>query len=324
MSVRSLLSKLPVCTWCTAAAVLAMLCAAVARPAQTPEAPPKPAQTPAEPVKHLEAWPKLDAEALKTVKTDIERLRKAHTPQMATAAEDGLVAAGGGIVPHLLPTLPKESDEEAKARIRRTLERVTSAEHSRLLQTEFENKSTEIRAWTLRRCATWRDAGLKAPAEAALARAQKLADKADPEELYAAALCVTSTGSPAGLETLRQWAIDSWGKRGVEMRTALEGVRGPAGAAVCGAWIKDTDYPKANSPMLPAADRQRVVASLNMLAGCGDRPALARVKPFLDSNDNSIRIAAINAVRGIADGEPPVADLPVFDAIELAKKLKSK
>ena len=57
-------------------------------------------------------------------------------------------------------------------------------------------------------------------------------------------------------------------------------------------------------------------------ANLGQR--LLRVKPFLDSNDNSIRIAAINAVRGMADGEGPVADLPVFDAIELAKKLKNK
>jgi hypothetical protein len=62
-----------------------------------------------------------------------------------------------------------------------------------------------------------------------------------------------------------------------------------------------------------------------MLAGCGIKPdALPLVRPNLDSTDNSIRVAAINAMRGIVDGEPPIANLPVFEAIELAKKWKDK
>lgn len=318
---------------CIAASCAAALCiaprAAVAMTfAQTPpepgKTPPVPVKPPAEPVKRLEAWPKFESDQLKTVKTDIERLRKSNTPEMGKSAEEALVAAGGGIVPLLLPVLPKEADEDAKARITRTLVRVTTAEHSRLLQSEFENKSVEIRTWAMRRCAAWGDAGLKPAAEAALERVKKLGDKADAEELYAASLCATSAGSTAGLAGLHRWAIDAWGKRGVEMRTALDGLRGPAATEIVLAYIKPEDYPKLNAALMPTADRQRVVAALNLLAGCGDKLSLSRVKPFLDSNDNSIRIAAINAVRGMADGEGPVADLPVFDAIELAKKLKSK
>jgi len=48
------------------------------------------------------------------------------------------------------------------------------------------------------------------------------------------------------------------------------------------------------------------------------------VKRELDSTDNSIRIAAINAMRGIVDGDLPIANLPVFEAIELAKKWKER
>ena len=76
---------------------------------------------------------------------------------------------------------------------------------------------------------------------------------------------------------------------------------------------------------LEDADRARTVAVLNLLGGCGERArAVPLVKPYLDSTDNSIRIAAINALRGIVDGEPPLDKLSVFDAIERAKRWKER
>ena len=80
---------------------------------------------------------------------------------------------------------------------------------------------------------------------------------------------------------------------------------------------------RPDAPLLPKEDRTRVVACLNLLAGCGDKSALAKAKAFLDSNDNTVRVAAINAVLGIAQNKPPVANLSAFEAVELAKKLKS-
>jgi hypothetical protein len=43
------------------------------------------------------------------------------------------------------------------------------------------------------------------------------------------------------------------------------------------------------------------------------------VKPFLDSDDNSLRVAANHAMRGTVEGAPPLGELAVFEAIELAK-----
>jgi hypothetical protein len=304
----------------------AWMCATAAlaapAPAQTPAPQTPPAQK--EPPKRLEAWPQFAGEELKTVKTDIERLRKAHTPEMGQLAEDALVAAGPGVVPLLVPVLAKEKDEEALQRVTALLAKITTAAHTRLLAAEFGNKEPEVRVWVMRRCAAFPDPGVRPAADAALERVKKLGEKADREELYAAGLCATSAGSLAGLDVLQTWALSSWGKRGVEMRVALESVRGPEASAKIGALIKDSDLPAPDSRPPLGPDRQRVVAALNLLAGCGDKSVAGKVRPFLDSTDNSIRIAAINAVRGIADGELPVADLPVFDAIELAKKLKSK
>jgi TPP-dependent pyruvate/acetoin dehydrogenase alpha subunit len=46
------------------------------------------------------------------------------------------------------------------------------------------------------------------------------------------------------------------------------------------------------------------------------------VAPYLDSEDNSIRVAAIDALRGIVDGDGPMEQQSVFRAIEMAKLWK--
>ena len=58
------------------------------------------------------------------------------------------------------------------------------------------------------------------------------------------------------------------------------------------------------------------------------RPREARLLTYgrqcLDDDDNSIRVATINALRGMVDGDLPVEQLSVFEAIEMAKQWKSK
>lgn len=291
--------------------------------AQTPPPPPKEQPAPDEkPKPRLEAWPELKGDALKTAQTDVERVRKASTEEMGALGRAGLIEAGAGAAPLLLTALGKEKDEEVRDRIVSILEQITAAEHTRLLAKEFNSKSRDVRLFVLNRCALFPDPALRELAEPLLARLVKQGEKADSDERYAAALCATSTGSTAGLAALHLAAVENWNKRGAQIRAALEGVRGPEATAVVTAMIKDSDVQKPNAPLLPKEDRQRVVACLNLLAGCGDKSALPKAKAFLDSNDNTVRVAAINAVLGIAENKPPVANLSAFEAVELAKKLK--
>jgi hypothetical protein len=288
--------------------------------AQGDAKPGEPAPAAKQDVERLTAWPALSGEMLSTARTDIERLRKARTAEMGEQATQALLAAGAGVVPELLPVLGKERDPAALERVRKTLTQLTSAAHTRLLAAEFGSKSREVRTWALRRCGQFPDAGIRAQAEAAFDVASKAKPKTEEreerdavdEERYAAALCTTASGSLKALSELEKWVLDDWGKRGVELRAAFEAVRGKEATQYCGKLAMDKD-------------RKRCVAGLNMLAGCGIKPdALPLVRPNLDSTDNSIRVAAINAMRGIVDGEPPIANLPVFEAIELAKKWKDK
>lgn len=260
-------------------------------------------------VRRLERWPEL-GEAGKTLTKEIQRLRKARTPEMAEEADLALRAAGAGIVPELLPVLGKERDDEALARVEAVLLAVTGAEHTRLLAPYFGDASREVRVFALRRCGAFPDPGLRPAAEAALSGLREQGEKADALELYAAALCAASAGSVAGFDVLVDEAGKRWAKRGVEMRAALEGVRGPEATTLAAEQL--------------AGERDAVLAGLYLLAGCGDEGAVPHVRPFLDSDDNQVRVAAINALRGIVAGEPPLERLPVFEAIELAKEWKRR
>jgi hypothetical protein len=260
-------------------------------------------------VERLTAWPKPeDKDALLV---DIERLCKSRTPEMGVQAREALQACGASAVPFLLERYGKERDEGAQKRLREMLVELTAAEHTRLLAKDFESKHAQVRTFALWRAAAFPDPQLQPAAVAALARAQKPGAKIDPEELYAAALCATSAGSIQGLTVLHDAATTKWDRRGPEIRTALEASRGSEAAAVVIPWLKSDD-------------RKRTVAALNLLAGCGDKAAVTAVRPFLDDSDFSVCTAAINALRGIVDGDPPLQQLPVFEAIETAKKWKAK
>ena len=265
----------------------------------------------------LEAWPTLEAEAAKGLKLEIEKLRRATSPEMASAADAALRAAGAGVVPELLPTLGKEKNPEAQKRIEAVLHALTGPEHTRLLAKEFQHKAVEVRIWTLERTAQLPDAELVEPAEQALLRARAAHAKAKGEdrllrrELEAAGLCATGAGSLAGFDVVEKIACEQWNARRTTLRTVLASVRGSAAA-------------EKSKVGLDSKERTRIVGALNMLSACGTQENTGWIAPFLDDSDNSIRVAAINACRGIVDGQDPIENMPVFEAVELAQKWKAR
>lgn len=261
-------------------------------------------------LQRLEAWPALERDTLELVRTDVARLRKARTPQMGEEAEAALVAVGAGVVPELLPALGRERDADALARVERVLVRVTDARHTRLLAAEFGSKDLAVRTFCLRRAAEFPDPGVREAAEAAWARVAKAGDKADRAERFAAALCAASSGSVVGFDELAARAEKRWAEDGVRLRAALAGTRGPEASA--------------RAVALLAGERAAQVTGLHLLSACGDKESAVAVKPFLESDDHQIRVAAINALRGMVDGQGPIDKLPVFEAIDLAKQWKSR
>lgn len=276
--------------------------------AQDGAAPAKPAsEAPA--ATKLTAWPKpADKEALLV---EIEKLCKASTEEMERTARESLAAAGASAVPFLLDRYGKERADGARDRLLDVATSSTDASMTRLLAARFEDKNQPVRAFALWRAAAFPDPELKAPAEKAWAKVQKLGEKADANERYAAALCCASAGSTAGFEALLEAAGAKWDKKKRELRAALEGARAKEASTWALARVKPDD-------------RKATVAALRLLAGCGVKEDAGAIKGLLDNEDNSIRVAAINALRGMVDGEGPLEDISAFEAIETARKWKGR
>jgi HEAT repeat protein len=291
---------------CACALAIAAPHAAFAQEPMSKE-PPKPKSATA--IVYLTAWPKPDNKD--ALLTDIERLVKVRTPEMGVQARQALIADGTAAVPFLLDRYGKEKDPDVLRRLREVLVENTKADQTRLLAKHFDKPAVLERTFALWRAAAFPDKELGPAAEAAFARVEKQGAKADPEERYAAALCLTSTGSQKALDNLYDTALNEWGKRGVELRAALNGIRSPEASKKICEKLKD-------------ADRKQKVAAMHMLSGCGVKEDALYLRPSLDDDDNSIRVAAINALRGMVDGDLPVEQLSVFEAIEMAKTWKSK
>ena len=267
-----------------------------------------------EETERLSAWPTLEKDQKKAVDLDVQRLRKARTPEMSESAHDGLVSVGAAAAPLLLTALGKERDEDARARMTDVLETITGAAHTRLLAEHFDAKGAPLRHFALRRAARFPDAGTRAAAEAAYRKASdpKKRKKADPEDLFATALAATASGMVEPLEVLFATGVEDWGAEGEAIHLAACAVRGPEASALF-------------VPRLGSDERDEVLGALRLLAACGTEKEAARAcARHLDASDNGLRIGAINALRGILDGDPPIARLSAFDAIELAKKWKAR
>lgn len=293
-------------------AALALPCAAAPPRSASPGA-----QDPAPPADgRLTEWPALADEA--AAKKELARLRKATTEEMAVDAAAKVRALGAGMVPLLLDALGKDRAPEAQERLLGALTALTGAPHTRLLAREWSHESPAVRAFALDRVATFPDAGLVAEARALFVslseRAQdpKARLKPDEEELDRAARVALSTGALEGVPRCLAQAERDWRKYGAALRTACAGAKSDA----------------ANELLLPkltgaSTDAARV-AALRLLAAAGTQPAVSTIRRFLDAEANAVRVAAINALRGIVDGAPPLEELSVFTAIEEAKRWKER
>lgn len=279
---------------------LALLLPLLAVPAAAPDD---------DPIERLEAWPELTDEA--RTEKDVARLRAANTEAMGTEAHAALVADGASAAPLLLKSLGKERGEDARARIVAVLDLIVGAPHTRLLAEWFDDRALQTRIWTRRTAARYPDPGLASAAATAWKAIEKKKDKADPEERWVTSLLLTSTGDISQLEDLLTRAGEDWKKSGTLLREVFAGLRGTAAPAALGA-------------SLEGAARKQASPALRLLAACGSETELRHVAPFLDSNDNTLRVDAINACRAIVDGEAPLDRLSVFEAIEMAKQWKER
>ncbi len=259
--------------------------------------------------KHLKEWPALENKA--AAAKEVKRLVKARTEQMGLDAAINLKEIGAGVVPSLLKALGITRDKETEKRIVDVLDAVTGPLHTRLLAEHFQSKKPNTRRYALGRVAQLPDSGVVKQAEAAWAKASAERSRWEKKGKYLAALCCASAGSEAGLELLIEYAGKKWGKVREDFALALPSLRSDE---LTGKLIE----------RFGKVERQAQVDCLRMLSLCGTKASFDYIRPLLDSGDGSLKKAAINACRGIIENKPPLGNISVFDAIELAQKWKDR
>ena len=281
---------------------------------QSPQDPPA-AEASKDGPKRLSQWPAIKKGKLKT---DIARLRKAGTEEMSAGAHANLIKIGAGVAPQLIEilgsrTLAAPKHDETAGRFVAVLDEITDATHTRLIAPLMLSKSPRLQTWALLRAAAFPDPGTVDSAEAALAklRQTKLKDERFLNLPFYGALACAAAGSTKGLDLIYERVDSEWRDVARRVRSALEGVRGDAA----------TEFALAK---LNLDDRAKKVAALRMLAGCGSQLAVSALRGPLDSSDNSIRVSAINACRGIVDGALPLEKLSAFTAVEKAQSWLQK
>ena len=71
-------------------------------------------------------------------------------------------------------------------------------------------------------------------------------------------------------------------------------------------------------------DEQSRITGLRLLRSLAPKEYAGIVKLSLDAHQHSIKKEAINTLRVIVDGDPPLENLSVFQAIEMAKEWKAR
>lgn len=288
-------------------------------PAFAPPAGHQEATLPAAQVERATEWP--DAPGREGLTRTIAKVKKATTDEMARQGAEEIKAAGAGAAPGLLAALGKERDEAARRRLAAALDSITEAQHTRLLAQEFESKKEHVQAYVLRRVAELGDPGLKGEAKGlwdglvAMRAHPKKKNKVDDDHERRVAILLVSCGStdslPLVLELAGSKSFQAW-------RTHLQAAAESAKAA-------GPEVGNAIGAALPKAKgMNEQLGTLRLLTFAGSEDHAQAVRPALDSPNNGVKIAAINALRRLVDGEDPIQKLSAFDAIERANKWKAR
>lgn len=268
------------------------------------------------PPNQLEAWPDLAAKEKTRVNGLIRRFEavtdKDGAEEDVAEAADALVAYGPAIVPVLLRrlALPRQS-KPAIERALDALDRIVRPEHANLVAKSCDEKVEATRRWAMRWLALhveerWRELlqGFATPPEDAK-------PTPDPEMVFLANLALAALADTKALGRVMEVCDNEWLERGALVGRVLPTARSPAMAR----WVIQQ--------MRPDDERSRVTG-LRMLRSLAPKEYAGAAAVYLDASEHSVKKEAINALRAIVDGAPPLEDLSVFSAIEQAKAWKGR
>ncbi|HHI80267.1 MAG TPA: hypothetical protein ENK02_09820 [Planctomycetes bacterium] len=211
---------------------------------------------------------------------------------------------GIGVAPVLLGALHDRQKPPIVERLTFFLDKLLTKEQAPLLVREYRPKNKTLSLYLVQKLASFNDKSL-------VPFFQKASKHSDPRISKTAFFALASLGDISTLPFLVKMARDHWQTENRKIRTAALNLQGKRSNEIL-------------IPMLNKADDDLRIGILRILAVAGTKESVSAVARYLDSPKHQIRVAAVNALRGIVDGEAPYANLSVFSAIEEVKKWKRR
>lgn len=274
--------------------VLASLLTAATAAAQA-EPPAAPAAATPKSTK-LAEWPPLKDADKERVLAQAGQLRKAD-PALHEAAQKQLISIGEGAMPLLFGQV-SDQPQNSNPQLFVVFDAVLQPQHAALMVRESKKPKVELRRYLVRRLCRFTDAELL-PVLVATAK-----DK-DPETAFLAALGALALKHRESLPAVLTYTKTNWKTVGPLVAEVLPAAR----CNEVGAWVFEA-IAKA-----PAADQG---AGLRLLRYLAVKDQTVVMRTYLSSPENAVKKEAVNTMR-VLHGEPPIENLSVFQAIEMAK-----
>jgi hypothetical protein len=257
--------------------------------------PAAPAQV-APPAARLAEWPSLKDTDKERVLALAGQFKKADADLHAAATKQ-LLDLGAGAAPLLFQQVSDRAENQ-NAQICAVLDTMLDRRHAALMARECKKPRVELRRYLIRRLCTFTDPELLPVLQAATK------DKDEATAFYAAlgalALQQRDAVAPVMAYTKRHWP---------EVGDLVAAVLPAARSQEVGEWLF------AAIATAPAADQ---MAGLRLVRYLATKEQAAQLRRYLESADHTVKKEAVNAAR-VLHGEPPLENLPVFQAIELSK-----
>lgn len=279
------------------AVALAAFSAAIAPAQQAKPAPAAPATADAK----LAEWPALkDADKAKTLAL-VDQFRKPET-KLHEPAHKALVALGAGAAPLIMQQCADKTDG-VNAQLFAVLDESLGRPHAALMARESKKPRTELRRYLVRRLCRMGDKDLTAYFET-------MAKDADPETAFCAQLGAYAQGKTDWLPAILEHCKANWPTMGPVVAEAFA----PARSRELAAPVFEAIAPKGAVEQM---------AGLRLLRHLMVKEQGALLHRYLDAGEHTVKREAINTARCL-NGEAPIENLSVFQAIEMAKQWRAK
>ncbi|PIE24813.1 MAG: hypothetical protein CSA62_03000 [Planctomycetota bacterium] len=249
-------------------------------------------------------WPRLKF-VRKNITKEKMRLLTAKDTDKRASARQSILSYGPATCPVLMDGLNDKQSPQMQRAIGDLLDELTQAAHASLIAKAYKPKNLALSRWVVRRLASFQNKGnTKFFREAAKHQDSQISETAQ--------FALASLGNTEALPFLLRLTREQWDKRNLEIRSVLPALKGKAATK------------QLATRLALSKDSKEKIACLRLLAGAGTKDAVPSIASMLNSSQHQVRVAAINALRGIIDGQRPYANLTVFNAINEVKKWKSR